>query len=214
MSRLCRVLLIAILALGVAAPSAGAASPGDYLGAMWKTVLETPSPQNPFVTGKPVCIDLGGVVAPFGAGSKDFTCRVKPATQILVAAYSSECSTMEVGTAFFGRNEAELRACSHRVNNKVKLTEVSLDGKPLATTEVMSGLLTINLPEKNIFGLPAGTGGQPGLPYLSVADGFVALIPSLSLGTHTIGLHITGESPPGTPLDVSNTTTIVVTPGG
>jgi hypothetical protein len=34
---------------------------------MWKSVLETPTPQNPFAGGDPLCVDLGGVVAPFGA---------------------------------------------------------------------------------------------------------------------------------------------------
>jgi hypothetical protein len=47
-----------------------------------------------------------------------------------------------------------------------------------------------------------------------VADGWVALFHPLTPGTHTITLDISGESPPGTPLDISVTTTIVVKPGG
>ena len=69
MSRLSRVLVVAVVALGVAAPSAAAVPGkelGDTLGAMWKNVLETPTPQNPFGGGGPLCVDLGGVVAPFG----------------------------------------------------------------------------------------------------------------------------------------------------
>ena len=57
---------------------------GDILGAMWTTVLETPSPQNPFGGGPPesACIDLGGTVAPFGPNGVA-TCTVKPGTKIL-----------------------------------------------------------------------------------------------------------------------------------
>jgi hypothetical protein len=217
MSRLCRVLLIAVVVLGVAAPSAGAVPDkklGDYLGAMWETVLETPSPDNPFVTGAPVCVNLGGVVAPFGSGSTDFTCRVKPGTKIFVAAWSAECSTLEVDTPFFGSNEAELRACARDVNAGIAPPPVvSLDGKPVPVTEVMSGLLRLNLPADNIFGADAGT-GPPAMPYLSVADGWVALLHPLTPGTHTIDIQVTGTFPGDPPpVPVSNTTTIVVQPG-
>jgi hypothetical protein len=35
----------------------------------------------------------------------------------------------------------------------------------------------------------------------------------LTPGTHTIALHISGEFPPGTPLLIDVTTTIIVEPG-
>ena len=68
----------------------------------------------------------------------------------------------------------------------------------------------LQLPADNIFGVPYGTGSPP---YLSVADGWVALLHPLPPGTHTITLDIVAEFPPGTPLEVSNTTTIIVKPG-
>jgi hypothetical protein len=216
-SRFLRVLLVAIVALGVAAPSAGAVPEkklGETLGAMWKTVLETPTPQNPFTGGGPVCVDLGGVVAPFGApGTESITCTVKPGTKVFVAAWSAECSTLE-GPPFFGSNEAELRKCARDVNAGIATSDVIvlLDGRRVPVTEVTSGLLRLNLPADNIFGAAAGT-GPPDMPYLSVADGWVALLHPLTPGTHTITLDITGEFPPGTPLHINNTTTIIVKPG-
>jgi hypothetical protein len=210
-SRFWGVLLVAVVTLGVAASSAAAVPNkklGATLGAMWKKVLETPSSQNPFVTGVPLCVDLGGVVAPFGAGDTPFTCTVKPGTKIFVAAWSAECSTLE-GPPFNGTDEPSLRTCAQNVNSQVNTPKVSLDGKPVPITKVTSGLLGLNLPADNIFGAPAGTGSPP---YLSVADGWVALLHPLTPGTHTITLDITGEFP-GVPLPIRQTTTIIVKPG-
>jgi hypothetical protein len=125
MSRLPRLVLIAVVGLAVTAPSAGAASDtslGNKLGAMWGKILETPTPENPF--------------APRGP-------------------------------------------------------------------------LRLKLPADNIFGAAAGN-GPPGMPYLSVADGWVVLTGPLAPGRHTITLHVTGEFPPGTPIDVANTTILNV----
>ena len=217
MSRLSRVLVVAVVTLGVAAPSAAAVPDkklGDSLGAMWKKVLETPTPQNPFGSGGPLCVDLGGVVAPFGApGTESITCAVKPGTKVFVAAWSAECSTFEL-FPFFGSNEAELRACARDVNAGIATSDVIvvLDGRRVPVTEVTSGLVRVDMPADNIFGVAAGT-GPPGMPYLSVADGWVALLHPLTPGTHTITVNISAEFPPGTPLNIDNTTTIIVTPG-
>ena len=212
MSRLSRVLAVAVVALGVAAPSAAAVPGkelGSTLGAMWQTVLETPTPQNPFGGGAPLCVDLGGVVAPVGApGVSSITCTVKPGTKVFVAAWSAECSTLE-GPPFNGTDEPSLRTCAENVNSQVNTPKVSLDGKPVPVTKVTSGLLGLNLPADNIFGAPVGTGSPP---YLSVADGWVALLHPLTPGTHTITLDVTGEFP-GVSLPIQQTTTIIVKPG-
>jgi hypothetical protein len=212
-SRLSRLLTVALLALGVAAPSAGAIPDrklGHTLGAMWKTILETPSPRNPFTPGVgPVCLDLGRTVAPFAARGEAITCTVKPGTKIFVAAWSSECSTIEA-PPFFGGNPAELRACAIDVNAGVSV-RVTLDGRQVATSEVTSGVERLDLPADNIFGAAPGTGPTPsGLPYLSVANGAVKLLHPLTPGRHTIKIAVTGESPPGTTLDIHNITTIIV----
>jgi hypothetical protein len=202
MSRLSRVLVVAVAALGVAAPSAAAV---PNLGGLWKQVLETPTPDNPFTGGDP-CVDLGGAIAPFGGGT-DFTCTVQQGTKIFVAAFSSECSTLEA-PPFFGSNPRELRACARAVNAGITLVAVALDGKPVPVNEVQSGLLRLNLPADNIFGAPPGTGP------LSVAHGWVAhLGQSLKPGTHVITIHIEGTYP-GLPNPFDNTTRIIVEPRG
>jgi hypothetical protein len=215
MSRLSRVLVVALVALGAAAAPAAAVPDrklGDSLGAMWKAILETPTPQNPFGGGGPTCVDLGGAVAPFSAFGEPITCTVKPGTKIFVAAWSSECSTIEE-PPFFGGNEAELRACAIAVNAGASV-RVKLDGRRVPITDVTSGLVRLNFPADNIFGAAPGTGPTPGgLPYLSVANGKVALLHPLTPGMHTIMLDITGESPPGTLLDIHNITTIIVKSG-
>jgi hypothetical protein len=198
MSRLCRVLLIAVVALGVAAPSAGAAAHkrlGDTLGAMWEKVLETPNSESTLP-----CINLGGVVAPLSLSGGDIKCTVTARTEIFVAAWSVECSTFEVGTPFFGSNPSELRNCAQGFNEGVEV-QAALDGVPIALTEVTSGVLKIALPQENILGVD---GPQTGL---SVADGFVAFVGPLTPGKHEI--TITTTFPDGNV--IANTTTIIVT---
>jgi hypothetical protein len=166
---------------------------GDILGAMWTTVLETPSPQNPFGGGPPesACIDLGGTVAPFGPNGVA-TCTVKPGTKIFVAATSHECSTFEGN----GTTEAELRSCAEAADAVVPT--LTVDSKSVSVTGVETKLLEIVLPDDNIFELPAGTQG------LSVGHGWVALLNPLTPGTHVIKIQAGS-------LDI--TTTIVVKPG-
>jgi hypothetical protein len=219
MSRLSRVLVVTLVTLGVAAPSAAAVPReklGSALGAMWKKILETPTPQNPFGGGSALCVDLGGVVAPFGApGVASIRCTVKPGTKILVAAWSAECSTLE-GPPFFGSDKATLRACARAVNAGITTVSVRLDGKPVALTKVSSPLQRLNLPPENIFGaVPGSCCTQPGgLPYLSVAHGWVALLHPLRRGTHTITIDVAGEFPGDPPpLPIHNITTITVKPG-
>jgi hypothetical protein len=210
-SRLCRVLLVAVVALGVAASTASAGPNkkklGATLGTLWQTVIETPTPQNLFGGGGDPCVDLGGVVAPFAPalGSPTLTCTVKPGTKVFVAAWTSECSTLEE-PPFFGSNEAELRACARAVDAGIIRRDVTLDGKAVRVSEVESGLLRLDLPADNIFGAAAGKGP------LSVAHGWVALFHPLTPGTHEITLHITGTYK-GEAFDFHNTTTIIVKPG-
>lgn len=216
MSRLSRVLVVALVTLGVAAPSAAAVPHeklGSTLGAMWKKILETPTPQNPFGGGSTLCVDLGGVVAPFSAGAASITCTVKPGTRIFVAAWSAECSTLE-GSPFFGSDRATLRACARAVNDGITAVSVTLDGKPVGPTRVSSPLQRLNLPSDNIFGADSGSCcTQPGgLPYLFVANGWVALLHPLRPGTHTITIDVAGAFPDET-FPIHNTTTIIVKPG-
>jgi hypothetical protein len=197
-SRLARFLLLAAVAFCVAAPPTSAAPVkklDNALGAMWTTVLETPSAQNPFGTGGSAfaCWDLGGTVAPFAPSGVE-SCTVKPGTKIFVAASSFECSTFEG----HGTTETQLRECARQIDVQVA-PRVTVDGRSVAVAEVETRLLNIVLPADNVFGLPAGTQG------LSVGHGWVAVLHPLTPGTHTIVID-TGAS--------TVTTTIIVQPGG
>jgi hypothetical protein len=196
-SRITRILLLATILLFAAVPGASAAAPkklDENLAALWTTVLETPSAQNPFGTGGSAfaCFDLGGMVAPFAPGGVE-SCTAKPGTKVFIAAQSFECSTFEGN----GTTEAELRTCARENDAQVAPT-VTLDGKAIAVAEVETALLNIVLPAGNIFEQPAGT------PGLSVGHGWVALVNPLTPGTHTIVID---------PGGANITTTVVVKPG-
>jgi len=213
MWRLVRLLVAVVVGVVVTAPAVSAAphhepvpaSEGELatlLGALWETVLETLVPENPLAAGEPWCVDLDGVVAPFTLDPTAApTCTLERRTKVFVAAVTIECSTVEP-PPFFGSNEAELRECARAVDVPGSTLTLTVDGEPVPLTLVETPLLTIDLPEENILDVPAQQA-------LSVAAGFVALLPPLAPGTHE--LVITGtETAVG---DFTTVTTIVVEPG-
>jgi hypothetical protein len=203
-SRLSRALLLAMVALGLAAPSAAAVPQrdlGGVLGNLWDRVLETPTAENPFAGGDP-CVDLGPIVAPLGPSIPSITCTVKPATKLFITGWSSECSTFEA-PPFFGRDEAELRACARAADAGLSVPTITVDETPVPVSQVETGLLRIHLPKDNVF----GTSDRKGL---SVAHGWVSFLGRLSPGTHEIVIHLLGTYL-GDPVDLTNTTTIIVT---
>ena len=200
MARLARALLLAAVTFCLVAPSASAAPTnlGKTLGNSWTTVLETPTPDNPFGGGGPQCVVLGGkIVAPFGGGS--FTCTVKAGTRIFIAAWTTECSSFP-GDPNFGTTEAELRACAVGTDAGITAT-VTINGEPVPLSSVETGLLTIHLPQDNIFNLKGAARNG-----LSVAHGFVYLTDPLTPGTYVIEGHVV--FPDGSTADF--TTTIIV----
>jgi hypothetical protein len=201
MPRVARALLLAAVTLCLVAPSAGAAPTnlGNTLGDLWTTVLETPTPDNPLAGGDK-CVVLGGnIVAPFGGGT--FTCTVKAGTSIFIAAYTTECSTFAGDCGGPGSNEAQLRAAAEAADAGITAT-VTINGQPVPLSSVETGLLTIHLPENNLFGL-TGRAERNGL---SVAHGFVYLTDPLAPGTYTIEGRV--KFPRGRPQNF--TTTIIV----
>ena len=134
------------------------------------------------------------IVAPFGPNGADL-CTVDRGIRILVTPWTTECSTFEGN----GATEDELRSCALDADAGVHLATVTLDGQPVPLAKVQTGLLPIQLPEDNIFGLT----GQDRWGS-SVADGWVALLNGLSAGQHTIKLHVEGT------ITSDVTTTIIV----
>ena len=207
MSRLARTLLLAAVTFCLVAPPASAASTsqlGGTLGDLWTTVLQTPTPQNPF-TGGDTCVVLGGnIVAPFGPTGAE-SCTVKRGTKIFVAAWTTECSTFE-GDTCGGTKEAELRANAIAADAGITTHTVTVDGQSVPVTEVETGLLSIYLPKKdNVFGLK----GEKKRHGLSVAHGWVVLLNPLALGTHRIEIHLEGTYF-DQPVDSTIKTTIIV----
>jgi hypothetical protein len=201
MPRLARALFLAAVTFCLVAPSASAAPTnlGKTLGKLWTTVLETPTPDNPFGGGGPRCFVVGGhIVAPFGGGS--FTCTVKDGTRIFIAAWTTECSTFAGDCGGPGSNEAQLRAAAKAADAGITAT-VTINGEPVPLSSVETGLLTIHLPQDNIFGAKGAERNG-----LSVAHGFVYLSDPLTPGTYIIQGHVV--FPDGSTRDF--TTTIIV----
>jgi hypothetical protein len=201
MSRLARALLIAAAVCCLVIPSASAATTnrlGGTLGDLWTTVLQTPTPENPFTGGDP-CVDLQGILAPFGPSGAE-SCTVEHGTKIFVTAWSTECSTFEGN----GTTEAELRDCALAADQGITTHTVAVDGQSVPLSEVETELLKIRLPKDNIFGLTGGDRSG-----LSVAHGWVTLLDPLPPGTHTIEIHIAGTYF-GNPVDSTIRTTIIV----
>jgi hypothetical protein len=200
MNRVVRCLLIAVVAFCLVAPSASAqTSLGGTLGNLWTTVLETPTPDNVFGGGGPQCVVVGdNIVAPFGGGS--FTCTVKAGTRIYIAGFTTECSTFAGDCGGPGSNPAQLRAAAEAADAGITAT-VTINGERVPLSSVETGLLTIHLPQDNIFG---ATGAERN--GLSVAHGFVYLTDPLAPGTYVIEGRV--KFPRGRPQNF--TTTIIV----
>lgn len=75
----------------------------------------------------------------------------------------------------------------------------TLDGRPIALTQLQTTLLNFVLPPDNVFDLEAGTTGQ------SVGDGWVALLAPLRPGSHEILIFTNGNQ-------LASTNTIEVQP--
>ena len=166
---------------------------GNTLGNLWTKFLETPTGESS------QCVRLGGnVVAPFGGGT--FTCTVKAGTRIFIAGYTTECSTFPTDCGGPGSNEAQLRAAAEAQDAGITAT-VTINGQPVSLSTVETGLLTIHLPQDNIFGSKGAERNG-----LSVAHGFVYLTDPLTPGTYIIQGHVVVQD--GFTTDF--TTTIIV----
>jgi len=176
------------------------------LAELWKTILETPKPDNPFGTGDS-CVELGSrVVAPFGPlGDEPTTCTVRPGTKIFVTAVSWECSTVETPPSY-GADEAQLRACAREAVKGFTSRSITVDGRPVEVTRVETPLIPLDLPVDNILEVSPQ-------PALSVGVGWVALLKPLPPGTHRVVIRYSGTDPFGKPVNVTNPTTIIVKRG-
>jgi hypothetical protein len=162
-----------------ALPAGADTSPslGSDLGAMWTSALQLPAKKSPFGSGGPSsgCVFFGNrIMSPVGPQGAP-ACTVKFGTDVLVVGWSYECDTFTPD----GQTDAELRACAHQHVDQQVPPQLTVDGQPVPFTRVDTPFLDIKLPPDNIFGSAVRNGH-------SVADGYVALLSDLPVGTHQI----------------------------
>jgi hypothetical protein len=180
-------------------------SGGELFGEYWAELLS-----NPVGTFSGSCIPLGNkgkVLAP--EPDEDFTasCTVKPGTTLLFA-FGSECSNVEEDP-FFGETEAEQRECAIAFDEEFFVAaSITVDGgQPVDILnprfELVSRQRTVNLPEDNFLGVPAG-------PATFTAHGWGAIVKGLRPGQHVIEVTVTDVEG----FTATFTATIDVVPGG
>lgn len=118
------------------------------------------------------------------------TCVVPENTPIFVPVIGATCSTVEP-PPFFGRDEAELRACVEAAIDAVNTISVSVDGREVPNPEqyrATSPLVPLVFAEENIFEVPAGVA-------LAVTAGYQLILEPLPVGEHEIQVYaeIAGE---------------------
>jgi hypothetical protein len=121
-----------------------------------------------------------------GATGETNACTVSRGTQLVIFGLGSACSDVEP-PPFSGADEAAQRACAVAFDHAfVTGLRVTVDGRRSveirrARFEVVSPQMTVQLPEDNVFGIPAQTATL-------VAHAWMAQIPALHTGQHTISV--------------------------
>lgn len=163
----------------------------------WQWFFSLPQDVNPFFdeTGE-ICGygQFGSVFFLAGAdGSLERSCIVPEGAYVFVPLLSSECSTVEP-PPFFGRDEAELRACA---SNAVDMAEgafdmsamrLTVDGETIADLSAYRAAtprFTLWLPEDNLLESDQRVAD-------SVADGYQVMLSPLSPGMHEVVISIPG----------------------
>lgn len=163
----------------VAAPTPAVAPPSKSLTAQWwQTVVRVPDAASR-------CDLRAGNVVFLGAtatGSLDGSCTLDAGTSVLLPLINVECSSLEIGTDFFGANPGQRLVCAKGFADG--FTDLSLTINTVAIgnlnrLRVRSQPFEFSPVENNDLLLPPGTGG-------SVSDGYWALIGPLAPGDYRI----------------------------
>jgi hypothetical protein len=167
---------------------------GEWSAAWWQWAFSLPANGHPLFdeTGADASAGqsgnvwfLGGVFNATGSAVREI--EIPAGTALLFPIINAECSTVE-SDPWFGSNESELRECVEGHISSYSNLSLEIDGESVSNLDqfnVISPLVSMNLPEGNILGVPAG-------PVQFVSGGIYVLIPPLSVGEHTI--HFTGFS--------------------
>ena len=173
-----------------AAPRPAVKKPPRALTALWwKAYVGIPGSE----AASRCDLGVGKVVflGAFTGESASRSCTLRAGTSILVPLINVECSSLEVGTDFFGATVAERRACAARFADEFTDLFLTINGvavgDPMSRFRVQSPPFRFSPVEGNFNGIPAGTGG-------SVSDGYWALIGPLAPGTYDVSFG--GSYPP------------------
>jgi hypothetical protein len=140
-------------------------------------------PANPCAT----VVGPRGEALVMGPTGETNACTVSRGTQLVIFGLGSACSDVEP-PPFFAADEAAQRACAVALDHAfVTELRVTVDGRRSVEIrserfEVVSPQMTVQLPEDNVFGIPAQTATL-------VAHAWMAQIPALHTGQHTISVE-------------------------
>jgi len=101
----------------------------------------------------------------------NFTCVIPTNTAVFVPIVNGACSTVEA-PPFFGRDEAELRACAAADVESVFDVSATVDGiavEPMEDYRTSTPLFTFNFTENNIFEAAPGVANAVGDGYQFIA---------------------------------------------
>lgn len=157
----------------------------ELLGEAWVQLLSHPAR-----TFSGSCFPVGPkgkVVVPDPGPDFTSSCTVKRGTRVFVF-FGADCSNVEPAP-FFGADEAEQAACAVDADEIFEAATITVDdGEPVdihnPRFELLSPQRTVELPEDNVLGVPAG-------PASFVAHGWGALVKKLRPGEHTITVEVT-----------------------
>ncbi len=161
----------------------------ELLGESWVQLLSHPA--GTFTGG---CVPVTHkVVTPDPDADLNASCSIKKGTSLFIPV-GSDCSDVEP-PPFFGADEAAQRECAIAADEFFVAISIAVDGgEPVDIRnprfELISPQRSVELPEDNLFGVPAG-------PATFVAHGWAGLVKKLRPGAHTITV-VVADSEGGT----------------
>jgi hypothetical protein len=183
---------------------AGFSRGGLLLRDWWEGPLSVPAdhPANPFNADG--CIVRGGVALFYGG-----ECTVPRGTPVFRVAVSTECSNVEE-PPFHAATPREALLCGLLGDQFVTAATLTLDDGP--PVDLLDGRFDAFMPWSQVV-IPQNPifGGTPGEIMRYGGHGYVALVRSLSVGTHTLLLHMEGQDEPGFDFPIDAESTIIVT---
>jgi Pectinacetylesterase len=182
---------------------------GEWDARWWQWAVSMPDEINPnfdtsgercgYGQSGPVFFLPGNVI---GEEPAEITCVVAAGTAIYVNVAGTECSTVEP-PPFFGRTEAELRACATETLNRATDYQARVDGQDVADLDAYrteSPLFTLTFADDNTFGV------EPGVAQ-SVSEAYSFIIAPLPPGEYEIAVSTMFA---GAPAPFATTATVIV----